>query len=79
MLHLLGVDHERLTFRFQGRDFRLTDVSGKVVKDVLELAATRRLCEAERRPCQARDLNERLGLVSVPRSAAQSLRVAANR
>ncbi len=35
MLHLLGIDHERLTFRFQGRDFRLTDVSGKVVKDVL--------------------------------------------
>ncbi len=35
MLHLLGVDHERLTFRFQGRDFRLTDVSGKVVKDLL--------------------------------------------
>jgi Protein of unknown function (DUF1501) len=35
MLYLLGVDHERLTFRFQGRDFRLTDVSGKVVKDVL--------------------------------------------
>jgi len=35
MLHLLGVDHERLTFRFQGRDFRLTDVSGTVVKDVL--------------------------------------------
>jgi Protein of unknown function (DUF1501) len=34
MLHLLGVDHERLTFRFQGRDFRLTDVSGTVVKDV---------------------------------------------
>jgi hypothetical protein len=33
MLHLLGVDHERLTFRFQGRDFRLTDVSGKVIKD----------------------------------------------
>jgi arylsulfatase A-like enzyme len=35
MLHLLGVDHERLTFRYQGRDFRLTDVSGTVVKDVL--------------------------------------------
>ncbi|MBO0696814.1 MAG: DUF1501 domain-containing protein [Zavarzinella sp.] len=35
MLYLLGVDHERLTFRFQGRDFRLTDVSGAVVKDVL--------------------------------------------
>ncbi len=35
MLHLLGVDHERLTFRFQGRDFRLTDVSGKVLKPIL--------------------------------------------
>jgi hypothetical protein len=35
MLYLLGVDHERLTIRFQGRDFRLTDVSGVVVKDVL--------------------------------------------
>jgi hypothetical protein len=31
ILHLLGVDHERLTYRFQGRDFRLTDVHGKVV------------------------------------------------
>jgi hypothetical protein len=35
MLHLLGVDHERLTFRFQGRDYRLTDVHGKVVKEIL--------------------------------------------
>jgi hypothetical protein len=35
LLHLLGIDHERLTFRFQGRDFRLTDVSGKVVRGVL--------------------------------------------
>jgi hypothetical protein len=35
MLHLLGIDHEKLTFRFQGRDFRLTDVSGKVVREVL--------------------------------------------
>jgi hypothetical protein len=35
MLHLLGVDHERLTFRFQGRDYRLTDVHGKIVKEVL--------------------------------------------
>ena len=32
MLHLLGIDHERLTYRYQGRDFRLTDVAGKVVK-----------------------------------------------
>ena len=31
MLHLLGMDHTKLTFRFQGRDFRLTDVGGKVV------------------------------------------------
>jgi hypothetical protein len=35
MLHLLGIDHERLTYRFQGRDFRLTDVEGRVVKEVI--------------------------------------------
>jgi hypothetical protein len=35
LLYLLGIDHERLTFRFQGRDFRLTDVHGKVVKEVI--------------------------------------------
>jgi hypothetical protein len=35
MLHLLGIDHESLTFKFQGRRFRLTDVHGKVVKDIL--------------------------------------------
>jgi hypothetical protein len=35
MLHLMGVDHERLTVRFQGRDYRLTDVHGKVVKEIL--------------------------------------------
>lgn len=35
ILHLLGFDHERLTFRFQGRDYRLTDVHGKVVREVL--------------------------------------------
>jgi arylsulfatase A-like enzyme len=35
MLHLLGVDHEKLTYRFQGRDFRLTDVHGKVVHGLL--------------------------------------------
>jgi uncharacterized protein (DUF1501 family) len=35
VLHLLGLDHERLTFRYQGREFRLTDVHGKVVKDLL--------------------------------------------
>ncbi|HEY2251861.1 MAG TPA: DUF1501 domain-containing protein, partial [Planctomycetaceae bacterium] len=35
LLHLLGIDHERLTFAFQGRDYRLTDVHGKVVKEVV--------------------------------------------
>jgi hypothetical protein len=35
VLHLLGFDHEKLTFRYAGRDFRLTDVSGNVVKDIL--------------------------------------------
>jgi hypothetical protein len=35
ILHLLGFDHEKLTFRFQGRDYRLTDVHGSVVKEIL--------------------------------------------
>jgi arylsulfatase A-like enzyme len=35
VLHLLGIDHERLTYRFQGRDFRLTDVHGNVVEPIL--------------------------------------------
>jgi hypothetical protein len=35
MLHLLGVDHKRLTFHFLGRDFRLTDVAGEVVQRIL--------------------------------------------
>ena len=35
ILHLLGFDHEKLTYRYAGRDFRLTDVHGKVVKEVL--------------------------------------------
>lgn len=34
MLHLLGLDHERLTYRFAGRDFRLTDIEGRVVQDL---------------------------------------------
>jgi hypothetical protein len=35
ILHLLGFNHEKLTYRFQGRDFRLTDIHGHVVKDIL--------------------------------------------
>ena len=35
ILHLLGLDHKRLTFRFKGRDFRLTDVAGRVVPELL--------------------------------------------
>ena len=35
ILHQLGLDHERLTYKFQGRNFRLTDVHGHVVKDIL--------------------------------------------
>jgi hypothetical protein len=36
MLHLMGIDHERLTYRFGGRDFRLTDVHGHVVQEILQ-------------------------------------------
>ncbi len=35
LLHQMGIDHKKLTYRFQGRDFRLTDVSGNVVRDIL--------------------------------------------
>jgi hypothetical protein len=35
ILHLLGIEHTKLTYRFQGRDYRLTDVHGEVVKAVL--------------------------------------------
>jgi hypothetical protein len=36
ILNQLGVDHKKLTYRYQGRDFRLTDVHGHVVKDILK-------------------------------------------
>jgi arylsulfatase A-like enzyme len=35
VLHLMGLDHERLTFRYQGRDFRLTDVHGELVQGIM--------------------------------------------
>jgi len=35
VLHLLGLDHERLTFKYQGREFRLTDVHGEVLRGLL--------------------------------------------
>jgi hypothetical protein len=35
ILHLMGLDHTKLTYRHAGRDFRLTDVQGEVVKDII--------------------------------------------
>jgi uncharacterized protein (DUF1501 family) len=35
MMHLMGVDHERLTFKFQGRHYRLTDIAGTIVQGVV--------------------------------------------
>jgi hypothetical protein len=35
MLHLLGLDHKRLTYRYSGRDYRLTDVYGEIVQGIL--------------------------------------------
>ena len=35
MLHLLGLDHTQLTYRYAGRDFRLTDVAGNVLTDIV--------------------------------------------
>jgi arylsulfatase A-like enzyme len=37
LLHCLGIDHEQLTFKFQGRHYRLTDVHGKIVRDLLSI------------------------------------------
>jgi len=48
MLHLSGIDHERLTFRFQGRDFRLTDVHGKVITNIV--SRNGRQCEVALEP-----------------------------
>ena len=35
VLHLMGLDHEKLTYRYSGRDYRLTDVSGHVIRDIM--------------------------------------------
>jgi hypothetical protein len=35
ILHVLGINHEKLTYRYAGRDFRLTDVHGEVVREIL--------------------------------------------
>jgi hypothetical protein len=35
ILHLMGLDHERLTYHFSGRDFRLTDVAGEVIGNII--------------------------------------------
>ena len=35
ILHLMGLDHEKLTYRYSGRDFRLTDVHGRVASEIL--------------------------------------------
>ena len=41
LLHQLGFDHERFTYRYAGRDFRLTDVAGQVVKELLIVSGGR--------------------------------------
>ena len=35
ILHLLGIDHTGLTYRFNGRDYRLTDIAGELIRDIL--------------------------------------------
>jgi hypothetical protein len=35
ILHLMGMDHERLTYKYAGRDFRLTNIAGRVVNDII--------------------------------------------
>ena len=69
ILHLMGLDHTRLTYRFQGRDFRLTDVSGNVVKQAPGLtrgpspASRRGYRGSERRPLRVAVNGKVIGLV----------------
>jgi hypothetical protein len=35
ILHLMGIDHERLTYRYSGRDYRLTDVHGQIIRKII--------------------------------------------
>ena len=44
ILHLLGLDHEKLTYRFNGRDMRLTDVHGNVIKEIVGVSACTPAC-----------------------------------
>ena len=48
MLHLLGLDHEKLTYRYAGRDFRLTDVHGNVAKDIIAFGPPHSSWQTER-------------------------------
>ena len=45
MLHILGLDFEKLTYRFNGRDMRLTDVHGKVIKEILAQVRSKTQCD----------------------------------
>ena len=49
MLHALGMNHEKLTYRYSGRDFRLTDVEGHVVYDILAYRLPRESTRADSR------------------------------
>ena len=53
ILHLMGLDHERLTFRYSGRDFRLTDVHGHVATEILRMIPTKPVTRGVRRHADA--------------------------
>ena len=50
ILHLMGLDHEKLTYRYSGRDFRLTDVHGAIIKDILRLSTSKGKSRNSRSP-----------------------------
>ena len=56
ILHLLGLDHERLTYHHAGRDFRLTDVHGSVVTELLAAARTGSGIASSEMTIQTRDI-----------------------
>ena len=78
ILHLMGIDHERLTHRFQGRDYRLTDVHGKVVRRAARVSPAPAVAVVEvafgRSPCQLR-MPFRFGGVTLQRADSLTCRV----
>ena len=71
LLALMGLNHERLTYRYAGCDYRLTDVAGKVCTAIFQLSAARFTRRRQmRHDCQLGRDSDRRGIHPVPRNIA---------